>query len=79
MSAYNVIDKFLVKLIYEKLNIKLISLVNSRLLRIYDEQLALNFITYAIYLTLIVNKYAKQICFMLIMFFNNYRIIINKL
>ncbi len=65
-------------IICEKLNIKLILLANSRPLRAYNEQLALNFIIYVIYFTLIVNEYVEQIYFMFIVSLRNYRIIIGK-
>jgi len=65
-------------MIYEKLNIESILLANSRSLRAYNEQLALNFIIYVIYSTLIVNEYVEQICSMLIVSLENHRIIVDK-
>ncbi len=65
-------------MIYEKLNIESILLANSRSLRAYNEQLAFNLITYAIYSTLIVNEYVEQIYSMLIVSLRNYRIIVDK-
>ncbi len=52
-------------MICEKLNIESILLANLRSLKAYNEQLALNFITYVIYSTLIVNEHVEQTCFML--------------
>jgi len=66
-------------IICEKLNIELILLANSQSLRVYNEQLASSFITYAIYFTLIINEYVEQTCSMLIMSLGNHRIIIDKL
>ena len=65
-------------IICEKLNIKLILLANSRPLKAYNEQLALNSITHVIYSILIVNEYVEQIYFMLIVSLENHRIIIDK-
>ena len=65
-------------IICEKLNIESILLANSRSLKAYNEQLALNFITYVIYSTLIVNEYVKQIYLMLIVPLGNHPIIIGK-
>ncbi len=66
-------------MICEKLNIESILLANSQPLRAYNEQLALNSITHAIYFTLIVNEYVKQIYSMLIVPLGNHRIIVDKL
>ncbi len=66
-------------MICEKLNIESILLANSRSLRAYNEQLALNSIIYVIYSTLIINEYVEQIYSMLIMSLRNHRIIIDKL
>jgi len=66
------------KLICKKLNIELISFINSRFLKTYNKQLAFSSITRIIYLTLTINKYAKKICFILIVSLENYRIIIDK-
>ncbi len=65
-------------MICEKLNIELILLANSRSLRAYNEQLAFNSITHAIYSTLIVNEYVEQIYSMLIVPLGNHRIIVDK-
>jgi hypothetical protein len=65
-------------MICEKLNIESILLANSRPLRAYNEQLALNSIIYAIYSTLIVNEYVEQTCSMLIVPLRNHRTIIGK-
>jgi len=66
-------------MICKKLNIKSILLANSRSLRAYNKQLALNSITYAIYSTLTINEYVEQIYSMLIVSLGNYCIIVGKL
>lgn len=75
---YNMINKTLIKLVCNKLYIEFIILDNSRFLKVYNEQLVSNFITHVIYSTITINKHAKQICFMFIVSFDNYRIIIDK-
>ncbi len=65
-------------MICEKLNIELILLANSRPLKAYNEQLALNSITHVIYFTLTINEYVEQTYSMLIVPLENYCIIIDK-
>jgi len=65
-------------IICEKPNIESILLANSRSLKAYNEQLAFNSITHAIYSTLIVNEYVEQIYSMLIVSLRNHRIIVGK-
>ena len=77
-TVYTMIDETLIKTICEQFQIAFIPLSASRPLRGYNEQIALKPITHVIYFTLKINGHAEQICFMLIVSLNNYRIIINK-
>ena len=78
-DIYIIIDKNIVLQICEILHFKFVSFFKFKFLRRYDEQLIDKFIIYYLFSNLNVNDYKKEICFILIIFLNIYKIIFEKL